>query len=120
MEQFFIPRLEKANLSPKDSLHTLVEHFAIQIASVIRTYSTPLPPRILLTGGGAYNCYFVERLAHHLDQHWIQVEAGNALIEFKEALVFAFLGLLKLRGEVNTLASVTGASQNSSWGTVYG
>ena len=120
LEQFFIPRLEKANLSPKDSLHTLVEHFAIQIASVIQTYSTPLPPRILLTGGGAYNCYFVERLAHHLDQHWIQVEAGNALIEFKEALVFAFLGLLKLRGEVNTLASVTGASQNSSGGTVYG
>jgi anhydro-N-acetylmuramic acid kinase len=75
---------------------------------------------VLLTGGGAYNRYFVERLDHHLSQQWIQVEATKELIEFKEALIFAFLGVLNLRGEANALASVTGASRDSSGGIVFG
>ena len=74
----------------------------------------------MLTGGGAYNRYFVERLDHQLNQQWIQVEASKELIEFKEALIFAFLGVLKLRGEANALASVTGASRDSSGAAIYG
>jgi anhydro-N-acetylmuramic acid kinase len=112
--------LDQSGLSPKDCLSTLVEHFAIQIAAVIRTHATKAAPSVLLTGGGAYNRYFVERLDHHLNQNWVQVEASKELIEFKEALIFAFLGVLKLRGEANALASVTGASRDSSGGAIYG
>jgi anhydro-N-acetylmuramic acid kinase len=118
--QSFLPLLDQSGLLPKDCLSTLVEHFAIQIAALIRTHATKAAPSLLLTGGGAYNRYFVERLDHHLNQNWIQVEASQELIEFKEALIFAFLGVLKLRGEANALASVTGASQNSSGGVQYG
>ena len=119
IDQFFLPLLDQSGLSPKDCLHTLVEHFAIQIAAVIRKHATKAAPSVLLTGGGAYNRYFVERLDHHLNQNWVQVEASKELIEFKEALIFAFLGVLKLRGEANALASVTGASRDSSGGAIY-
>jgi anhydro-N-acetylmuramic acid kinase len=120
MEQLFIPLIDKRGLPPKTILHTLVEHYAIQIAAVIRSHASTTTPSVLLTGGGAYNHYFVERLDHHLNQQWIQVEASKELVEFKEALIFAFLGVLKLRGEANALASVTGASRDSCGGVCYG
>jgi anhydro-N-acetylmuramic acid kinase len=120
IDQVFIPLLDQSGLSPKDCLCTLVEHFAIQIAALIRTHASKASPSVLLTGGGAYNRYFVELLDHHLHQNWVQVEASRELIEFKEALIFAFLGVLNLRGEANALASVTGATRDSSGGIVFG
>lgn len=119
IDQSFLPLLENSGLSPKDCLRTLVENFAIQIAAVIRSHATKAAPTVLLTGGGAHNRFFVERLAQHLNQNWTQVEVTKELIEFKEALIFAFLGVLKLRGEANALASVTGASRDSSGGAIF-
>lgn len=120
IDEVFIPLLDQSGLSPKDCLSTLVEHFASQIAALIRRNAAKAAPSVLLTGGGAYNRYFVERLGHQLNQNWVQVEASKELIEFKEALIFAFLGVLKLRGEANALASVTGASRDSSGGASFG
>ena len=120
MERDFMPLLENCGLSSKDKLSTLVDHFAFQIASTIQIFQTNTKPSALITGGGAYNQYFIERLDHFLHKKWEQIEASTELIEFKEALIFAFLGALRLRGEVNSLASVTGASRDSSGGTIYG
>lgn len=120
MENDFLPLIEKFGLSPADNLSTLVEHFALQIANVIQSFSQKESPLILITGGGAYNAYFVERLDHYLKSQWKHFEANSDLIEFKEALIFAFLGVLRLRGENNCLASVTGASRDNSGGTIFG
>ncbi|WP_111669019.1 anhydro-N-acetylmuramic acid kinase [Algoriphagus litoralis] len=120
MEQVFTPLIRESGLSPADALSTLVEHFAFQIGGVIRTFSTKKTPSILLTGGGAYNAYFIQRLDHYLRKSWKRVETDSELIEFKEALIFAFLGLLRLRGENNCLASVTGSSRDNCGGTIYG
>ena len=120
MENDFFPLVENSGLHPKDALSTLIEHFAFQITKVITHYTSSAKPSILLTGGGAYNLYFKERLDHHLRHNWIQIEAPSELIEFKEALIFAFLGALRLRGDINCLSSVTGAVKDSSGGVIYG
>ena len=120
MERDFFPLIKMSNLSPADTLSTLVEHFAFQVGSLITTFPKRGKPSVLITGGGAYNSYFLERLDHYLKKNWVQLEADSELIEFKEALIFAFLGVLKLRGENNCLASVTGASRDNCGGTIYG
>ena len=119
LENDFLPLIRKSKLKPRDVLRTLVEHYAFQIGSVILENKQTEKPLVLLTGGGAYHAFFEERLSHYLHQKWIKYAASSELIEFKEALIFAFLGVLRLRGEVNCLASVTGASRDSIGGTVY-
>lgn len=117
--QDFFPLLEPSGLSSKDISSTLVEHFAIQIARSVQQHKTSKRPKVLLTGGGAYHRYFISRLDHCLENQWDNITASRELIEFKEALIFGFLGVLNLRGEVNCLASVTGAKSDSCGGILY-
>jgi len=119
MEEVFIPILENSRLTEKNLLRTLVEHYSFQIAKVIKAYSQKERPTVLVTGGGAYNTFFMKSLNSQLDSQWQQIEASSDLIEFKEALIFGFLGVLKLRGENNCLASVTGASKDSCGGQLF-
>ncbi|MGK0386022.1 MAG: anhydro-N-acetylmuramic acid kinase [Patiriisocius sp.] len=107
-----IPILEAANASPEDVLRTYIAHVAFQIASQFTRMST-----ILVTGGGAYNRFLLEEIRKYKEVELILPDA--ILLEFKEALIFGLLGVLKLRGEVNCLSSVTGASQDHSSGVVY-
>lgn len=119
MENDFIPLIEHFEASEKDKLATLVEHYAFQIAETIKGNSQMERPSVLITGGGAYNSYFIESLDFHLQGKWNFSPSEKKLIEFKEALIFAFLGLLRILGQDNCLASVTGASRNSSGGVIY-
>lgn len=120
LENDFIPLISSSGLTEKDILRTLVEHYAFQIAKIIKQHQSTDQPSVLITGGGAYNSFFVEQLDRQLDNKWINTFATPELIEFKEALVFGFLGVLRLRNESNCLASVTGASKDSSGGVIYG
>ena len=74
----------------------------------------------LITGGGAHNGYLIERLKHHLADHVKLEVPDTTLIDFKEAIIFAFLGLLRMQNEINCLCSVTGASHDSSSGITTG
>ncbi|MFD1615588.1 anhydro-N-acetylmuramic acid kinase [Gelatiniphilus marinus] len=108
------PLIDSFNLEIKDVLQTFVEHAAIQISNVI---GSDIQKTALITGGGAYNKYLIKRVKHH-SENKIEIPI-KTIVEFKEALVFAFLGLLKLRGENNCLQSVTGAKKNHSSGKIY-
>jgi anhydro-N-acetylmuramic acid kinase len=110
--QEIFPILDKTYALPKDTLRTFTDHAALQIARQFKKGSS-----VLVTGGGAYNTYLLYKIAQHKDVKLIVPEAK--LVEYKEALIFGLLGVLKLRDEVNCLASVTGASKDHSSGKVY-
>lgn len=95
-------------------LATMVEHIATQIAQPI----AHLPKgKILATGGGARNSYLLERLQSHT-KHQVVIPEPS-IVDYKEALVFALLGLLRLKGQTNVLASVTGAKSDSCSGQIW-
>lgn len=108
-----LPLLENAADTPSTILRTFCEHIAIQISNVVQGNS----PMVLTTGGGAYNTFLIERI-QALSVGQI-ILPDKQTIEFKEALIFALLGVLRVRNEVNCLKSVTGAEKDSSGGVIY-
>lgn len=112
--EFIFPIIEKFNLEINDILRTFVEHIAIQISKKIESNSVKT---MLVTGGGAFNTFLIERLQSHTKTQLIIPEEN--IINYKEALVFALLGFLKDKGKNNCLKSVTGAIKDHSSGLVY-
>ncbi|MFV0541789.1 MAG: anhydro-N-acetylmuramic acid kinase [Aestuariibaculum sp.] len=106
--------IESFNLMVKDILRTFVEHIAYQLALEINKKSKA---SVLVTGGGVYNTFLMQRLTHYT-QNTIVVPNSD-IVEFKEALIFGFLGVLKLENQNNCLKSVTGASKNHSSGKIF-
>lgn len=108
-----LPLIDSFKLSVKDVLRTFIEHVAIQIGEELKQGNG----LVLITGGGVYNSFLIKRIrAHSL----VKINIPTAdLIEYKEALIFGFLGVLKLRDEDNVLASVTGAIKNHSSGIIF-
>ena len=74
--------------------------------------------KLLITGGGAYNDFLIERMKSYLPEMEIIIP-NPKILEFKEALIFALLGVLKLRNETNVLSSVTGAKYDHSSGIIF-
>ncbi|TPD69979.1 anhydro-N-acetylmuramic acid kinase [Flavobacterium microcysteis] len=109
-----LPMMEKHTISTADKLRTFVEHIAIQTSLAVPKKTGT----ILATGGGAYNVFLLERMAFHLPEMTFKVP-DDKTVEYKEALIFALLGVLKLRNEVNVLASVTGAKHDHSSGKIF-
>lgn len=100
--------------STADLLATFTEHIALQVALAVST----LPKgKLLVTGGGARNKFLVERLQAR-SAHAIVVP-DDLTIDYKEALIFALLGLLRLEGRTNVLCSVTGAPSDSCSGKIW-
>jgi len=112
VETAFFPVLTKYTMTEQDILSTLCEHAAVQLSSCIRPGTS-----VLVTGGGAYNDHLIHRFRSLSGANIIVPDDDT--IQYKEALIFAFLGLLRMRGETNTLRSVTGASKDSIGGCVY-
>jgi anhydro-N-acetylmuramic acid kinase len=96
-----------------NNLRTFAEHIAIQISIVIND----LPQsNVLITGGGARNLFLIELLKSKVKSKIVIPD--SLIIDFKEAAIFAFLGVLRWRNEINCLASVTGAKRDSSCGVI--
>lgn len=113
LEESFYP-LVKFNNSTKDNLCTVVEHIAIQISNVIEQYHLK---SIYITGGGAKNDFLIRRIQHHSKVNLIIPD--KKIVDFKEALIFAFLGELYLSKIPNTIPSVTGAKKATIAGVLH-
>ena len=112
------PMIDKYKLGLEDFLRTFVEHVAIQITNVVNTNCNKKKnERMLVTGGGAFNIFLIERIRALTKAEVIVPDKET--IDFKEALVFALLGVLKDQNEINCLKSVTGAKKDHSSGVVF-
>jgi anhydro-N-acetylmuramic acid kinase len=107
------PLVESCDDTVENKIATLTEHAAFQISRPVKDKS-----RVLVTGGGTYNTFLTERIRAYED--FTFVKPAPAIIDFKEALIFAFLGLRRAAGLCNCLKSVTGAARDAVSGQMYG
>jgi anhydro-N-acetylmuramic acid kinase len=113
-ESIMMPILDAYKGSLSELMATTSEHIALQIAAAIRKSSAR---NVLVTGGGALNLWLMERLRNYSNAEIIVPD--QELVAYKEALVFAFLGLLRSRNEINCFASVTGGKKDVVCGNIH-
>lgn len=117
-EERFLPLLADKRIPLADRLCTFTESAAVEICKAISAHVKQA--RVLCTGGGAFNAYLISRMLHHGGDDLTFIIPDEEVVKFKEAIVFAFLGVLRVRNEVNCLKTVTKASRDSSSGTMIG
>jgi len=113
VESEIYPIINTSTNSTENKLCTFVEHISIQIANNIKGKDKT----VLLSGGGTFNTYLIQRIKANTPNKIII--PSIQIIDFKEALIFAFLGVLRTRNEINCLKSVTGASSDNIGGCIY-
>jgi len=112
VREYIFPLLEAYEICSEAILRTFTEHIALQLANHFSEKAS-----VLITGGGAYNSFLIDRLKNIASVE--VVIPSTEILEYKEALIFGLLGVLKLRNEVNCLASVTGAKKDHSSGKIF-
>lgn len=105
--QFIFPLIEDFSPKTEDLLATFTQHFAVQISNVLNRNGLK---NVLVSGGGAYNQFFIEQLRSKTSCEILLPQ--QSIIEYKEALIFALMGMLRIENETNILSSVTGARKN--------
>ncbi len=114
VEGTFISIIDESEASIEDSLYTVCKHIAYQTDQVTKAFKGG---NVFITGGGAHNGFLITAIQKELRKKIIIPK--KVLIDFKEALVFAFMGVLRLEEKTNCLASATGARRDSSSGVIY-
>lgn len=122
--QTVLPIIESfGQIGINDALRTYTEHIAIQVRNALQRISEfyTLPNKqVLVTGGGAFNTFLINKLQQELEPLGFQLILPEAnIISYKEALIMALLGLLRWREENTVLQSVTGAARSSIGGAVW-
>lgn len=114
LEKEMLPLIEAYEISNQDILNTLTHHIAYQISKSLLVKNA----KTLMTGGGVYHNYLIDCLKKYSPDAKIHIP-NPEIIDYKEALIFGLLGVLKWRGNINILQSVTGAKHNHSSGKVF-
>lgn len=114
-----LPIIQERSVDVQSLLKTSVHHIAEQVSRQLQLHAKMESSDVLVTGGGAFNDYLIEILQSKLGASFTIVVPEKKLVAFKEALVFAFMGLLRIQDETNILCSVTGARRDSCSGVIY-
>lgn len=110
---------DRGSYSTADLLNTCCEHIGYQIAESINlSKSDSKHSKVLVTGGGAYNTFLLSRIEKYLDPSFKLVIPEPYLIEYKEAIIFALMGWLRVHSKINVLRTVTGATRDTSSGKI--
>jgi anhydro-N-acetylmuramic acid kinase len=113
VQEFVLPILNNCSLSEVDILRTFTEHCAIQLVAVFSRFALK---QVLVSGGGVYNEFLLKRV-EELSMVVLKIESSTT--ESKEAVAFAFLGLFKMKNQINVLSSVTGSVKDHCSGKIY-
>ncbi|WP_116772276.1 anhydro-N-acetylmuramic acid kinase [Maribacter litoralis] len=114
-----VPIIDRYRDDTSDMLKTSIYHICEQIVEQVKSFEIGKEQNMLVTGGGALNNYLMHVLEELLGPNVKLITPSREIIEFKEALVFALMGVLKDVNEPNVLGSVTGAKNDSISGTLY-
>lgn len=118
-DKAFLPLCFSLTNSDEDSLATLNEHIAVKISESILAIGNS-SNTVLCTGGGTYNSFLISKIEEYVGNKAKIIIPKQQIIDFKEGLVFALLGYLKVKGKNNILKSVTGCKKDHSAGCLYG
>ena len=117
VDEKFYPLINKFSKQDiRNIMNTVCEHIAIQIQHSLNGSKTN-GKRVLLTGGGVFNSYLIKRIKHYCRDYNLEIPSKET-INFKEALIFAFLGVLRWENKINCLKSVTGAQEDNVGGNI--
>lgn len=114
-----VPIIEDTDDSIENLLHTSVHHICEKITQQIQLNFINKNQQLLITGGGALNSFLIETLEQKLGSTTKVVVPAKIIIEFKEALIFALMGVLRVKQLTNVLSSVTGAKKDSTSGVLF-
>jgi anhydro-N-acetylmuramic acid kinase len=121
-ESIILPLLENEGGSWEDKLATYSEHIANRLVHALSIHASRSDQdSLLVSGGGVHNSHLVQLIQKKLKEagNHLQVSTDPMLTDYKEAMIFAFLGLQTLLGRPNTLISVTGAKQPCIGGSIH-
>jgi anhydro-N-acetylmuramic acid kinase len=123
------PIVKSMSLGTNDAIRTYSEHIILQIKNAVAglkdhklqtRYLSGANPKLLITGGGAFNTFLIKNLTGVLSELNIEVIVPDEnLVNYKEALIMGLIGLLRWREEYNILSSVTGAARDSVGGALW-
>ncbi len=111
VQQTVFPLLKNTNAST--AIATFTEHAATQIAKILNEFQVK---NVLCTGGGSYNAFLIEKIEEKTNTEIIL--PSNQLIEYKEALIFSLMGMLRIQNKNNVLCSATGSLHDHSSGII--
>jgi anhydro-N-acetylmuramic acid kinase len=114
VEDVVFPLIEAFHLNIEDILRTFVAHIVTQIHDALDNSKNS---KLLVTGGGTFNVFLINELKS-ITENEIVIPASK-IINYKEALIFALLGILRSQNQVNCLRSVTGAMKDHSSGKIF-
>jgi len=118
-----VPLYMEAEGSWEDKLRTACEQLAMQTAKDIDTIIKKenlqkTRYQLLSTGGGTFNDFLITCFEKHC-KNVDFIIPKQEIIDFKEAILMALLGVLRMEGIPNSMSSVTGAKRNSIGGAIY-
>jgi anhydro-N-acetylmuramic acid kinase len=118
------PMIRNAGIGTANALRTYTEHIVIQVKNAIANLNHLQPKtqtsQMLVTGGGVFNTFLVERLKDQLKSLDIEVVIPDErIVKYKEALIMALMGVLRWREKTNVFSSVTGAERDSVGGALW-
>lgn len=114
VQSFYIPILEKSKCSIADKMNTFIHHVGDTILSKIAQHQQP---KILLSGGGAYNRTFTDLLKSKVEG--IVKVAKQPWTDYKEAFLMAYMAYLRWTGQPNILSSASGGTKDQSAGLIH-